>query len=218
MARLIFGRGDEHSGAAQSDAGGAPRLIAAGINDWGGVSPVTPDHVNPEAPWPALDQLARRDRKAPARSRRAARDLPGLLRGRIAGSTGLAHAVLAHADAEGFARTDGWMPGSAPSGRRRDSPPSRPARDMRESQASSTRGAGRPLTKRDRRALFSARGTLSRRSAPPPMRYGAEQCGERVSYVVTATSTTRTSAIFVARFCAFSKGKRTRICAAGPTT
>ena len=37
-----------------------PRLIAAGINDWGGVSPVTPDHVNPEAPWPAIAELARR--------------------------------------------------------------------------------------------------------------------------------------------------------------
>jgi FO synthase len=36
------------------------RLLAAGINDWGGVSPVTPDHVNPEAPWPALDELAAR--------------------------------------------------------------------------------------------------------------------------------------------------------------
>lgn len=36
------------------------RLIEAGINDWGGVSPLTPDHVNPEAAWPALDDLARR--------------------------------------------------------------------------------------------------------------------------------------------------------------
>ena len=34
------------------------RVLAAGIDDWGGVSPVTPDHVNPEAPWPALDRLA----------------------------------------------------------------------------------------------------------------------------------------------------------------
>ncbi|WP_254601911.1 7,8-didemethyl-8-hydroxy-5-deazariboflavin synthase CofG, partial [Sphingomonas bacterium] len=31
-----------------------PLLLAAGVNDWGGVSPVTPDHVNPEAPWPHL--------------------------------------------------------------------------------------------------------------------------------------------------------------------
>ena len=35
-------------------------LLRAGIDDWGGVSPVTPDHVNPERPWPAIDELARR--------------------------------------------------------------------------------------------------------------------------------------------------------------
>jgi len=34
-----------------------PRLLDAGINDWGGVSPVTPDHVNPEKPWPHLERL-----------------------------------------------------------------------------------------------------------------------------------------------------------------
>jgi FO synthase len=33
-------------------------LIAAGVDDWGGVSPLTPDHVNPERPWPALEELA----------------------------------------------------------------------------------------------------------------------------------------------------------------
>src|SRR5690606_4142228 len=36
------------------------RLLRAGIHHWGGVSPVTPDHVNPERPWPMLDELARR--------------------------------------------------------------------------------------------------------------------------------------------------------------
>ncbi|MET7637390.1 bifunctional FO biosynthesis protein CofGH [Streptomyces sp. NPDC005438] len=35
-------------------------MIRAGIDDWGGVSPLTADHVNPERPWPAIDQLARR--------------------------------------------------------------------------------------------------------------------------------------------------------------
>jgi FO synthase len=35
-------------------------LLRAGIDDWGGVSPVTPDHVNPERPWPRIDELARR--------------------------------------------------------------------------------------------------------------------------------------------------------------
>ena len=36
-----------------------PRLLAAGVDDWGGVSPVTPDHVNPERPWPEIDDLRR---------------------------------------------------------------------------------------------------------------------------------------------------------------
>ncbi len=36
-----------------------PRLIAAGLNDWGGISPLTIDHINPEAPWPEIVELRR---------------------------------------------------------------------------------------------------------------------------------------------------------------
>jgi FO synthase len=39
-------------------------LLRAGIDDWGGVSPVTPDHVNPERPWPAIEELSRRSADA----------------------------------------------------------------------------------------------------------------------------------------------------------
>ncbi|QLE72495.1 7,8-didemethyl-8-hydroxy-5-deazariboflavin synthase [Streptomyces rectiverticillatus] len=45
-------------------AGEYERLIGAGIDDWGGVSPVTPDHVNPERPWPQIDELAERSSAA----------------------------------------------------------------------------------------------------------------------------------------------------------
>src|SRR5260370_5097580 len=40
------------------------RILAAGIDDWGGVSPLTPDHVNPERPWPQIGELARRTEAA----------------------------------------------------------------------------------------------------------------------------------------------------------
>lgn len=40
------------------------RLIGAGVDDWGGVSPLTPDHVNPERPWPQVDELAERSAAA----------------------------------------------------------------------------------------------------------------------------------------------------------
>jgi FO synthase len=36
-----------------------PRLLAAGLNDWGGISPLTIDHINPEAPWPLIPELRR---------------------------------------------------------------------------------------------------------------------------------------------------------------
>ena len=41
-----------------SDPSSIAPLLAAGVDDWGGVSPVTPDHVNPERPWPQIDDLA----------------------------------------------------------------------------------------------------------------------------------------------------------------
>jgi FO synthase len=41
-----------------SDEAGRLRLLDAGIDDWGGVSPLTPDHVNPERPWPAIEALS----------------------------------------------------------------------------------------------------------------------------------------------------------------
>ena len=44
----------------------------AGIDDWGGVSPLTPDHVNPERPWPDIDELARADRRGRLHAARAA--------------------------------------------------------------------------------------------------------------------------------------------------
>jgi FO synthase len=60
--RLVFG--DRVSVQAppnltpQGFPNGGGRYLDAGINDWGGVSPVTPDHVNPEMPWPQIDELA----------------------------------------------------------------------------------------------------------------------------------------------------------------
>ncbi len=40
-----------------SDPAECARLVSAGVDDWGGVSPLTPDHVNPERPWPQIEQL-----------------------------------------------------------------------------------------------------------------------------------------------------------------
>ncbi|MDB5701447.1 MAG: fbiC, partial [Sphingomonadales bacterium] len=57
-ARLILGPDMTIQVPPNLQPEGLAALIRAGANDWGGVSPVTPDHVNPEAPWPHLDALA----------------------------------------------------------------------------------------------------------------------------------------------------------------
>jgi FO synthase len=59
VARLIFGPAMNIQAPPNLRPKGLAALLRAGINDWGGVSPVTPDHVNPEAPWPHLADLAR---------------------------------------------------------------------------------------------------------------------------------------------------------------
>ena len=58
IARLIFGPVMNVQAPPNLIEADVDELIAAGVNDWGGVSPVTPDHVNPEAPWPHLATLA----------------------------------------------------------------------------------------------------------------------------------------------------------------
>src|SRR5439155_18960857 len=59
VARLILGPAMNIQAPPNLRPDGLAQLIKAGINDWGGVSPVTPDHVNPEAPWPHLADLER---------------------------------------------------------------------------------------------------------------------------------------------------------------
>ena len=113
VARLVFGPEMSIQAPPNLNPGALAEMIAAGINDWGGVSPVTRDHVNPEAPWPALDHLARQTAAAgkllvprlaiyPSYTREPERWLDPALRA----------PVLQAMDAEGFARPDKWVAGS----------------------------------------------------------------------------------------------------------
>ena len=112
-ARLIFGPQMNLQAPPNLNPGALAEMIAAGINDWGGVSPVTRDHVNPEAPWPALDHLARETAAAgkvlaprlaiyPEYAREPERWLDPALR----------TPVLRAMDGEGLARPDAWIAGS----------------------------------------------------------------------------------------------------------
>ena len=112
MARIIFGPDMNIQAPPNLSPGVFEQIVDAGINDWGGVSPVPPDHVNPEAPWPHLATLA----QATARQDK-------ILAERLAIYPNYAFEtdiwldpvfcadVIQRIDSEGLARTDGWSPG-----------------------------------------------------------------------------------------------------------
>jgi 7,8-didemethyl-8-hydroxy-5-deazariboflavin synthase CofG subunit len=91
-----------------------PRLLDAGINDWGGISPVTVDHVNPEAPWPEVERLLG---ATEGRGLRLAPRLAVYPEYLADAERWLDPAVAPHAlrrtDADGLAREDAWAAGSA---------------------------------------------------------------------------------------------------------
>jgi FO synthase len=57
IARLVLGPDVHVQAPPNLSSATYPRLLAAGLDDWGGISPLTLDHINPEAPWPAIRAL-----------------------------------------------------------------------------------------------------------------------------------------------------------------
>jgi hypothetical protein len=87
-----------------------PRLLDAGIDDWGGVSPVTIDHVNPEAPWPEAQRLSDVTRAHGFELAPRLCAYPRYLNSEWIDAAVLPH-VLRVADSLGLAREDPWAPG-----------------------------------------------------------------------------------------------------------
>jgi FO synthase len=80
-------------------------LLDAGINDWGGVSPLTPDFINPERPWPHLDQLERRTAAKGFQLRQRLPVYPEFLDRAMGKSTLLTSKLTTAVDGDGFARS-----------------------------------------------------------------------------------------------------------------
>ena len=80
------------------------RLLDAGINDWGGISPLTPDYINPEQPWPHLEELRIRTEGKGYRLRQRLPVYPEFLSGLEDRPSLLLSKVKAAANGEGLAR------------------------------------------------------------------------------------------------------------------
>ena len=185
------------------------------MNDWGGVSPVTPDHVNPEAAWPDLAALARETRAGgrelverlalvPAFARKADRWVDASLRPRVERLR----------DTQGYAREDDWHAGSLtppPAAVARWWHPARAPRG-RSPRTISAAKDGTPLEEAAIAGLFRARGDdlAAVIEAADELRRGA--VGDGASYVVNRNINYTNICTFRCHFCAFSKGRTRRHC------
>jgi len=213
VARLIFGPQMNIQAPPNLSPGVLPQLIAAGINDWGGVSPLTPDHVNPEAPWPHLDQLSRETAAAGKFLEQRLTIYPDYA---VAGKTWLdaavRPAVLRHMDSAGFARRDQWAPGdeqAVPEVEARllaRSPvPRAISTELRDIVAHCVQGE--ELSEAQVTLLFNARGDDFSYVAQQADALRRQVHGDTVSYVVNRNINYTNVCYFKCQFCAFSKGK-----------
>jgi FO synthase len=229
VARLLLGPSWHIQAPPNLSYDEFPRLLDAGIDDWGGISPVTIDHVNPEAPWPEIERL------------RAATESRGLqLAPRLAVypeyvgkldrwvDPDVGPYVRRRADGEGLAREDVWHAGlssSIPAVSLPGIPNLLPAAIVPSKDGRMGNGSGPKVSDRaialalakareeveldenDVTALFGSRGTDFRRVVDAADSLRRAMCGDTVTYVVTRNINYTNVCYFRCGFCAFSKGK-----------
>jgi FO synthase len=212
VARILFGEAMSIQAPPNLSPVALPGLIDAGINDWGGVSPLTPDYVNPEAPWPEIERLGRETAMAgkhlaerltiyPPYAQAPAEWLDPAMR----------RAVLEHSDGASLGRENSWR-----AGRSLDIP----------SRGLAGRGSARGRSRlallvdeiRERGAdhldvpawasLFEARGADFEHLCAAADDLRAAANGDRLTYVVNRNINYTNICSYRCTFCAFSKGTR----------
>lgn len=186
-------------------------LIDAGIDDWGGISPVTLDHVNPEAPWPEIERLEAVCARAGLSLVERLTVYPRFVTtdDRSWLDPAIRPAVLRLADAEGLARDSRWSPGVAdpapgtvrlPLGRRHEGPVAAQLHRILDRAA-----GGAQLSEEEIAALFATRGAAAQAVVEAADALRAEVSGETVTYVINRNINYTNICTHACSFCAFSK-------------
>jgi len=210
-ARRVLGSAMSIQCPPNLNGGHLAEIVAAGINDWGGVSPLTPDYVNPEAPWPEIETLSAATAACgktlvprltiyPEYLADAARWLDAGMRPR----------VLDIADGQGLAREDAWVSG------RSQELPAGFASFHRSAGASEVEllaeeiiaGGAEGLGVSQIAALFAARGRDFHAVCAAADRVRADASGDVATYVVNRNINYTNICGYRCTFCAFSKGTR----------
>lgn len=209
-ARLVMPPDVSVQSPPNLNPGRTSALIGAGLDDFGGISPVTIDHVNPEAPWPEIAALG-------AECAAAGRPLVERLTAHPAFvqdarrwlDADVAKAVRKLADAEGLARDGAWSPGVA------EAAPGSPDRPLGTAPALAPHlgldgvlgraAAGRTLEEAEIVRLFSARAAAAEAVVACADELRRSVSGETVTYVVNRNINYTNICTYSCSFCAFSK-------------
>ena len=212
VARLLFGSEMNIQAPPNLSPGVFHRIIASGINDWGGVSPVTPDFVNPEAPWPHLEELA----KETAREGKVLVERLAVYPSHLKAldrwiDSELQPLVRSELDGEGFVRREDWSAGAilkppqTELNRVGQVPMRAPSADL--AQILDRASAGQRLTESEIVRLFKARGDELSHIYQAADKVRRDLVGDVVTYCVNRNINYTNVCYFKCQFCAFSKGK-----------
>ena len=204
-ARLILGPAMSIQAPPNLRPGGLEQLVQAGVNDWGGVSPVTPDHVNPEAPWPHLDTLERETGAAGRHLRQRLAIGPTFARDPARwADPALGAAIRRAVDGRGLVREHDWHPG------RGDTAPVLvpslvTGRDPQVVAALRRAGHGGDLDHGQVARLFTAEGRDFDAVVRLADELRRERVGDTVTHVVNRNINYTNICLYHCGFCAFSK-------------
>ncbi|GHO92801.1 FO synthase [Reticulibacter mediterranei] len=215
VARVLFGPTMNIQAPPNLSPGTYRQLIKAGLNDWGGVSPVTPDHVNPEAKWPHLQELEQETAAAGKFLLERLAIYPDyVLNASRWLDQSLIAATLQASDTDGFARTEQWSPGAEQPipasyiqtfAQALNPDTTRVQPDISSLIAKAT--AGEDLTEQEIVRLFQARGDDFTAICQAANDLRKRVNGDVVTYVVNRNINYTNICYFRCQFCAFSKGK-----------
>ena len=199
--------------SAQSQYASSAELIAAGINDWGGVSPVTQDHVNPESPWPELEFLKKATNNAGKQLQERLTIYPEYITAEKNWfDLGLKRSIHELSDSEGFARHNLWRCGES----LQIPDTGRPQNWMNSNHLQPNSSIvvavkkalkGQSLDHSEISELFKSRGNRLHYILNHANALRQKINGDVVSYVITRNINYTNICKYTCHFCAFSKGK-----------
>ena len=220
IARIIFGSNMNIQAPPNLSPNALVRLIDAGINDWGGISPLTPDHVNPEAPWPHLTQLKAETKKAGKQLVERLSIYPRYILNDLVSPSSIpirwmeksiAQKAFALIEGDGFVRSDEWNAGKTihpPQSTLkhiRAVPTQHPSKRLESILIKAKRG--QVLTQVEIVTLLEAKDNDLTHVCLTADSLRKQACGETVTYAINRNINYTNICTYKCQFCAFSKGK-----------